>query len=156
MFVRARVVELELERWNWFVIELNLVVVVYVIEGELQSNGILMVEECGQEMIVYVTTVEVNEEGVVCMEKSLVGVRTMGRLCCKRFGPLEIVVVVDEAVVVVIVPAGAAPITYAGLLAIFVAVGIIAVVAAEGNEIAVDRPNVPKDVRLQLMADVVI
>jgi len=115
---------------------------------ELQSSGIVMVVEFEVEMIVSARRVEVNGEELLCVGV----VRIRGRWYYNVQMGLT-----DHGNGIagdVAVPAGSDAIAYVDPVAVAVVNGK-AVAVVEGNErAAVDKPNVPKDVGSQLMADV--
>jgi hypothetical protein len=102
------------------------------------------------EMTVSARRVEVNGEGLLCVGV----VRIRGRWYCSvQLGSTDHAngIAGDE-----VVPAGNDAIACVDPVAVAVVNGR-AVAVVEGNErVAVDKPNVPKDVESQLMADVEI
>ena len=101
----------------------------------------------GVEMIASVRRVEVNEGERLC-----VGVRIKGRWYCSvQMGSTDHGngIAGDE-----VVPAGSDAIAYVDLVAVVAVDGRVVAVVGGNEKVAVDKPNVPKDVGSQLMADV--
>jgi len=99
------------------------------------------------EMIVNERRVEADEEERLCMGV----VRMRERWYCSVQLSLT-----DHANGIAgdgVVPAGSDAVVYVDLVAVDVVSGRVAAVVEESGKTAVDKPNVPKDVGSQLMAD---
>ena len=116
--------------------------------GGLQSNGIVMAVGSEVEMTVSARRVEVNGEELLCVGVVRIKVRWYYSV---QMGLIDLGNGIAGDVAV---PAGSDAIAYVDPVVVAVVDGK-AVAVVEGNErVAVDKPNVPKDVGSQLMADV--
>jgi len=113
----------------------------------LQSNEIVMAVGSEVEMIVNERRVEADEEELLCVGV----VRIRGRWYCSV--QLSLTDHGNEIAGDGVVPAGSDAVVCVDPVAVAVVNGRAVAVVEESGKIAVDKPNVPKDIGSQSMVD---